>query len=146
MSRLLQSTAILALVSLSASAIAQTLHGTLYKDPNCPCCEGHVGYLAKHGVELEVKPVDNLEEISKDAGVPPDFRGCHTILLDGYVVEGHVKIDIIQELLKERPADVVGISMPSMPTGVPGMGGPYQGPYDVFAIHKDGSTTVFATQ
>jgi hypothetical protein len=146
MTRLLQSTALLALVSLSAPAIAQTLHGTLYKDPNCPCCEGHVRYLAKQGLELDVKPVDNLEELSEGAGVPPDLRGCHTILLDGYVVEGHVRIDIIQKLLEERPADVVGISLPSMPTGVPGMDGPYQGPYDVLAIHKDGSSTVFATQ
>ena len=67
-------------------------------------------------------------------------------MLEGYAVEGHVSIEIIQKLLNEHPADVVGISLPGMPAGVPGMSGPYEGPYNVCAIHKDGGVTVFATQ
>jgi len=67
-------------------------------------------------------------------------------MLEGYAIEGHVTIDIIQKLLDDRPAGVVGISLPGMPTGVPGMGGPDLGPYDVFAIHEDGTATVFAQQ
>lgn len=146
MNRLLRSTAVLALVSFGAPALAQALHGTLYKDQNCPCCEGHAEYLERNGVEVEIKPVEDIAAISKRAGIPPDYQGCHTLMLDGYAIEGHVSIDIIQKLLKEHPADVVGISLPGMPTGVPGMSGPYDGPYEVYAIKKDGSTSVFATQ
>jgi len=146
MNRLLRSTAILALVGFSAPAFAQALHGTLYKDQNCPCCEGHAEYLGRNGVDVEIRPVEDIAAISKRAGIPADYQGCHTLILDGYAIEGHVSIDIIQKLLKEHPADVVGISLPGMPTGVPGMSGPYDGPYEVYAIKKDGSTSVFATQ
>ena len=146
MNRLLQSTAVLALVSLATPALAQALHGTLYKDQNCPCCEGHAAYLEEKGVDVDIKPVEDIAAISKENGIPPDYQGCHTLMLEGYAIEGHVTVDIIQKLLDERPANVVGISLPGMPTGVPGMGGPDLGPYDVYAIHKDGSATVFATQ
>ncbi len=143
---LLQSTVVLALVSLCAPALAQTLHGTLYKDQNCPCCEGHARYLMRRGIDVDIKPVGDIAAISKGAGIPRDYQGCHTLMLEGYAVEGHVTVEIIQKLLKERPADVVGISLPEMPTGVPGMGGPYLGPYKVYAIKKDGTASVFATQ
>jgi hypothetical protein len=146
MNRFLQSTAVLALVSLSVPAVAETLHGTLYKDQNCPCCEGHARYLRTKGIEVDIKPVADIAAISKEAGIPAEYRGCHTLMLEGSAIEGHVTVEIIQKLLDERPADVVGISLPGMPTGVPGMGGPDLGPYDVFAIHKDGSATVFATE
>jgi hypothetical protein len=146
MNRLLQSTAVVTLVSLSAPALAQTLHGTLYKDQNCPCCEGHAQYLEENGIDVDIKPVEDIAAISQDAGIPRDYQGCHTLMLNGYAIEGHVTIAVIQKLLKERPADVVGISLPGMPTGVPGMGGPYTGPYEVYAIEQDGSATVFATQ
>ena len=146
MNRLLQSTVVLALFSLSAPALAQSLHGTLYKDQNCPCCEGHADYLRTKGIEIDIKPVADIAAISKGAGIPADYQGCHTLILEGYAIEGHVSIEIIEKLLKERPADVVGISLPEMPTGVPGMGGPYLGPYKVYAIHKDGTATVFDTQ
>ena len=146
MDRLLQPAAVLVLVSLSAPAVAQALHGTLYKDQNCPCCEGHAQYLEENGIDVDVKPVADIASISRSAGIPSDYQGCHTLMLDGYAIEGHVSVEIIQKLLTERPADVVGISLPGMPTGVPGMGGPDLGPYDVHAIKEDGSATVFAVQ
>ena len=148
MKRLLQSTAMLALVSLCAPALAQALQGTMYKDKNCPCCEGHAKYLEKYGIHVDIKPVsdDQVAAISKDAGIPGVYQGCHTILLNGYAIEGHITIEVIQKLLKEEPVDVVGIAMPGMPTGVAGMSGPYDGPYKVYAIKKDGSAFVFATE
>lgn len=146
MNRLLASTVVLALVGLCAPALAQTLHGTLYKDQNCPCCEGHAKYLMSRGIDVDIKPVEDIAAFSKGTGIPGDYQGCHTLMLDGYAIEGHVTVEIIQKLLKERPAGVVGISLPGMPTGVPGMGGPYEGPYDVYAIMKDGTATVFAAQ
>ncbi len=138
--------ALLALVSFSGPAVAETLHGTLYKDPNCPCCEGHAEYLRQHGVEIDIKPVDNHAKISEEAGIPSDYEGCHTILLNGYAIAGHVSIDVIYKLLKERPAGVVAISLPGMPVGVAGMAGEKTEPYDIYAIKKDGTATVFATE
>lgn len=146
MTRVLKSIVFVVLVSLSAPVLAQTLQGTLYKDQNCPCCEGHAKYLMRRGIDVDIKAVEDIATISKDAGIPADYQGCHTLMLDGYAIEGHVTVEIIRKLLKERPADVVGISLPEMPTGVPGMGGPYVGPYNVFAIKKDGTVSVFATQ
>lgn len=146
MNRLLQSAIVLALVGLCAPALAQSLQGTLYKDQNCPCCEGHARYLIRQGIDVDIKPVEDIAAISKGAGIPGDYQGCHTLMLEGYAIEGHDTVEVIRKLLKERPADVVGISLPGMPTGVPGMGGPYEGPYDVFAIKRDGTASVFAAQ
>jgi MFS family permease len=94
MNRLLQLTAILALVGLCAPALAETLHGTLYKDKNCPCCEGHARYLEWNGIDVDIKPVDSaaLAVISKGAGIPADYQGCHTIMLEGYAIEGHITL------------------------------------------------------
>ena len=146
MNRFLQSTVVIAVVSLCFPALAQTLQGTLYKDQDCPCCEGHAKYLMTRGLDVDIKPVEDIAAISKGAGIPGDYQGCHTLMLEGYAIEGHVTVEIIHKLLKERPADVVGISLPGMPTGVPGMGGPYQGPYKVYAIKKDGTASIFADQ
>jgi hypothetical protein len=146
MNRVLQLTVIAALVSLCGPALAQSLQGTLYKDQNCPCCEGHARYLIRNGIDVDIKPVEDIATISKNAGIPPDYQGCHTLMLEGYAIEGHVTVAIIHRLLKEHPADVVGISLPGMPTGVPGMNGPYEGPYEVYAIKRDGSAFVFAGQ
>ena len=143
---LLQSTALLALVTLCAPALGESLHGTLYKDQGCPCCEGHAKYLKRNGIDVDIKAVEDIAAISKGAGIPGDYQGCHTLMLEGYAIEGHVTVEIIQKLLSERPADVVGITLPGMPTGVPGMSGPYQGPYEVYAVKKDGTVTVFAAQ
>ena len=107
MNRVLQSTVIVALVSLCAPALAQSLQGTLYKDQNCPCCEGHARYLMRNGIDVDIKPVEDIAAISKGAGIPRDYQGCHTLMLEGYAIEGHVTIEIIEKLLKERPADVV---------------------------------------
>jgi hypothetical protein len=146
MNRFLRSTAIFALVGICAPALAQTLQGTLYKDQNCPCCEGHAQYLMQSGISVNIKPVEDIAAISRGVGIPGDYQGCHTLLLEGYAIEGHVAVEVIQKLLRERPADVVGISLPGMPTGVPGMEGPYDGPYRVYAIKKDGTAIVFADQ
>jgi hypothetical protein len=146
MDRISSATLLLAFFCQLAPALAQDLHGTLYKDQNCPCCEGHARYLMRQGIKVDIKPVENIAEVSSGAGIPRDYRGCHTLMLNGYAIEGHVTIEVINKLMSERPADVVGISLPGMPTGVPGMNGPYEGPYEVFAIEKDGSVSVFATQ
>ena len=100
MNRLFQSTVILALVSLRVPALAQTLQGTLYKDQNCPCCEGHARYLMGRGIDVDIKPVEDIAAISKGAGIPSDYQGCHTLMMEGYAIEGHVTGEIIHKLLK----------------------------------------------
>lgn len=146
MNRLFQSTVTAALMSLCGPVLAQSLQGTLYKDQNCTCCEGHAKYLMQNGIDVDIKSVEDIAKMSKGAGVSGDYQGCHTLMLDGYSIEGHVTVEIIQKLLKEHPADVVGITLPGMPTGVPGMNGPPEGPHKVFAIKKDGTVSVFANQ
>ena len=139
----------LAIVNLSGPTLAGTPHGTLYKERNCPCCEGHARYLKENGITIDVQTVDDIAAVSKGAGIPSNYQGCHTIVFDGYgyVVEGHVSAELIRNLLKQHPADLVGISIPGMPADVPGMAGPNQdAPVTVYAIKKDGTASVYATQ
>ena len=138
--------AVLAFAFLSNAAIAQTLKGTLYKQQQCECCEAHADYLRNNGFELEIMSVKDLAGMSVDAGVPADFQGCHLIKLNGYVFEGHLTSEIIKRFLAERPQDTVGLSIPGMPSGVPGMEGPKDGPVTVYAVKKDGTTSTYATQ
>jgi hypothetical protein len=135
-----------ALATLSGSALADPLQGTLYKDPNCDCCESHASYLRENGINVDVQPVSDLAKLSKDAGVPPSLLGCHVIMLDGYVFEGHITSEIIKKCLAEKPKDVIGLTMPGMPTGVPGMGGKKISDYLVYAVKKDGSTAIYAAE
>jgi len=110
---------------------------TLYKNPQCTCCEGYAQYLEKNGFQVDVKPTNDLAEISRTAGVPEDLEGCHTMFVGGYVVDGHVPVEVIRKLLTEKPA-IAGITLPGMPSGSPGMDGPKTGTWTVYAVTKDG--------
>ena len=136
----------LLLGAFSTPALAETIHGTLYKDQHCECCEAHAEYLRKNGFDLKIEPVKNLAEMSIEAGVPQGFQGCHIIKINGYVFEGHITSEIIKRLLAEHPQDVVGLSLPGMPSGVPGMEGLRDASLVVYAIKKDGTTKTYATQ
>ena len=122
---------------------AATTKATLYKNPQCDCCEKYAAYLDDRGFDVRVIPSNDLELINQQHGVPAALDGCHTTLTSGYVVIGHVPADVVRKLLDEKP-DVIGISIPGMPSGTPGMGGPKQGPITVYAFGKGGQT-VFAT-
>ena len=129
--------AIFGAAALPATVLAAPVRAVLFKDPSCGCCEGHADYLRQEGFAVEVRTVDDLEQMSLRAGVPAALRGCHLIQVGGYVVEGHVSASTIRKLLRERP-DVAAITLPGMPTGTPGMPGPRLGPLQVFAIGKTG--------
>ena len=129
---------ILAMVALPLPAVAEPVHATLYKNPQCTCCEGYAAYLRQNGFEVDVRPTNDLTEISSKAGVPEKFQGCHTMLVNGYVVDGHVPINVVRKLLSERPA-IAGITLPGMPAGSPGMTGYKQGPFTIYAVTKDGA-------
>jgi hypothetical protein len=144
MKRTIKIAALVAAVALPWPALADVIHATLYKNPQCGCCENYAAYLRQNGFDVEVKPSNDLAEISSKAGVPADYEGCHTTFVEGYVVDGHVPIKAIQKLLKEKPA-IAGITLPGMPMGSPGMGDDPNQSFTVYAVTKDGAKpTVFS--
>ncbi len=94
---------------------------------------------------METREVESLTPVKQRYGVPRELEGCHTAIVDGYVIEGHVPSDVIRKLLADRP-DVIGVSVPGMPTGSPGMEAPGRAPerYNVLTFDAEGNTTVFA--
>lgn len=126
-------------------AIAASIKATLYKDPQCTCCEGYAAYLRENGFDVDVKPTNDLAAISQKAGVPAKYQGCHTMFVGDYVVDGHVPVEIVRKLLAERPP-IAGITLPGMPAGSPGMTGEKAKAFIIFAVTKDGKApTVYAT-
>ncbi|MBN9077910.1 MAG: CopG family transcriptional regulator [Rhizobiales bacterium] len=138
--------ALAAAIAMPLPAMAATIDAIMYKNPQCSCCEAYAAYLEQNGFKVDIKPVNNLSQISGDAGVPADLEGCHTMMVDGYVVDGLVPVDIVKKLLTERPA-ITGITLAGMPTGAPGMEGEKAGPFTIYAFTKDGKApTVYATE
>ncbi|MDP2262849.1 MAG: DUF411 domain-containing protein [Hydrogenophaga sp.] len=117
----------------------------VWKDPNCGCCQDWVNYLERDGFKVQVFDTGNTA-VRQRLGLPVKYGSCHTALIGGYVVEGHVNAREIRRLLKEKP-QAIGISVPGMPVGSPGMDGPDYGdrrdPYDVVLVLKDGSSRVY---
>ena len=138
---LFQVTVLTALLMLPLPAVSETIHATLYKDPQCGCCEGYANYLRKNGFEIDVRPSAERAQMSLKAGVPVDMQGCHTMFVEGYVVDGHVPINAVRKLLSEKPP-IAGITLPGMPLGSPGMGGEKEEPFTVYAVPKDGRAPV----
>jgi hypothetical protein len=104
-----------------------------------------VVHLQKNGFKVEKKVLfgKNFTDLKRAHGVPERLFACHTALIGGYVIEGHVPADLIQKLLKEKPP-VSGLAVPGMPIGSPGMEGGKPEPYEVFTFDKNGRTTVYA--
>jgi hypothetical protein len=117
----------------------------VFKSPTCGCCANWVKHLEAHGFATKVTDVEDMTQVKSKYGVPGRLQSCHTGVVNGYVLEGHVPAADVQRLLKERPA-VVGVAVPGMPVGSPGMevGNTVQ-PYDVLTFNKQGQTTVFAS-
>lgn len=106
---------------------------TLYKNPLCGCCQDHAAYLRRHGYRVREVSTHDLDGIKRKHGVPEQLYGCHTTLVAGYVVEGHVSAPIIDRLLRDRP-NIRGISLPGMPAGSPGMTGKKAEPFQIYEI------------
>jgi hypothetical protein len=128
---------------LVASIAAPKPRIVVHKDPGCGCCAKWVTYLKTQGFEVTVRDTADVAAVKKRYGVPTAAASCHTGLVGGYVVEGHVPADLIQRMLKEKPK-AVGIAVPGMPTGSPGMEGSPKMPYDVLLIEQSGATRVYA--
>ncbi|MFP8955971.1 DUF411 domain-containing protein [Natrialbaceae archaeon A-CW3] len=111
---------------------------TLYQDPSCGCCEVYADYLDDHlTTSLETVVTDDLASVKGEYEIPNDLYSCHTIELDGYLVEGHMPVETIATMLEDEP-DIRGIALPGMPQGSPGMGGDKDGTWTVYAINAAG--------
>ncbi|HKI60553.1 MAG TPA: DUF411 domain-containing protein [Mariprofundaceae bacterium] len=119
---------------------------TVYKTSTCPCCDSWIKHMSEEGFQVTTEVRDNdMDRIKATNGVTDKLASCHTAKVGGYVIEGHVPASDVKRLLKEKPADVVGLTAPGMPMKSPGMqaeGLPPKG-YDVIAFKKDGSTKVY---
>lgn len=145
MIRLILTIAALALAPLSATAEEQ-VQATLYKNPDCTCCEKYADYLRSNGFDVTVIEHPNMTLIKQKHGVSEDLEGCHSMLVGGYVVEGHVPVAAVKRLLSEKPP-IKGISLPGMPEGSPGMSGTKKGAFSIISITgQDGPAPVFATE
>jgi hypothetical protein len=138
--------AALLIVGLTVHAQSTAPSVTVFKDPSCGCCAKWVEHLKQNGFTVKVIESNKLDDIKSQNHVPRQARSCHTALVNGYAIEGHVPASDIQRLLKEHPA-VAGLAVPGMPIGSPGMEVPGRKaqPFDVLAFDKDGSTRVFAS-
>jgi len=129
-----------AVVNLPASA-ADTVD--VYKSPYCGCCEKWVEHLRQAGFAVRTHDVNDVPAARQRLGMPERLGSCHTAKVAGYVVEGHVPAADIQRLLKEKP-QAVGLAVPSMPPGSPGMESPKPVPYNTLLVRTGGDITIFA--
>ncbi len=129
------------------TAEGKTPRVVVYKSPTCSCCGAWAQHMRAAGFEVEERIVTDLPGVKQQYGVPGQAWSCHTAVVEGYVIEGHVPAAEVQRLLQERPADVVGLAVPGMPVGSPGMEAPGQGvtPYAVLTFDAQGQTAVYAT-
>lgn len=135
---------VIALMAGIPSASAAT-EATVYKSPTCGCCEKYVQYLEKNGFTVKAINEDDMDAIKKRYGTAR-VASCHTMLVEGYVVEGHVPVRAIRKLLSEKPG-IIGISAPGMPQNSPGMGEEIPGTLTIYAIPRgNAKTTVFSVE
>ena len=140
----------LLMTSMVASAIYRAegepaITVDVYKDPTCGCCGNWVTHLKSHGFVTTVTDVRDIAAVKAKYHVPNQLRSCHTAVVQGYVIEGHVPATDISRLLKER-LKIAGLAVPGMPIGSPGMEGPNGRPYDVVTFDALGESRVFSTQ
>jgi hypothetical protein len=116
---------------------------TVYKSPTCGCCSNWVEHMKANGFDVKAVNVDDIDKVKRDNGVPASAQSCHTGVVNGYVVEGHVPADAVLKMLKDRPA-IAGIAVAGMPMGSPGMEvGGVKEPFDVLSFDKAGKTAVY---
>jgi hypothetical protein len=135
----------LLLISLlgASAAMAQATVVEVFKSPYCGCCGKWVEHMRQNGFEVKAHDVEDVPAVRQKLGMPDRLGSCHTAKIGGYVVEGHVPAADIQRLLKEKPK-ALGLSVPSMPPGSPGMESSKPIPYQTLLVQTDGSTRVFA--
>jgi hypothetical protein len=125
-----------------ANSVVRAAEAVVYYEPSCGCCVLHATYLRNAGFEVTIESERSMDEVKREYGIPYGARSCHTTIIDGYVVEGHMPLQAIDRLLEERPS-VRGIALPDMPSGSPGMPGFKTETWIILTLEEDGSTNVF---
>ena len=133
---------LLAWIAFATPAAADPAEIHVYKTPTCGCCSKWVDHLESNGFSVRTTDVRDLVPIKRSNGVPPSLSSCHTALVGGYVVEGHVPAEDVKRLLAQKPA-ISGLAVPGMPIGSPGMEGPNPQHYRVLSFGS-GKVDVFA--
>ena len=132
--------------AIDPSSLLKNVSATVYKDANCGCCKEWVGYAKDNGLSATAQDVADVSLFKDRYGVPQQMRSCHTtVTTDGFVFEGHVPAKHMAQFLANPPIQAIGLAVPSMPVGSPGM--EYQDkfmPYKVMQLNKDGTTEVYA--
>jgi len=128
----------------SVQHVATGTELTVFRSPTCGCCGKWIEHMEAAGFRVKDEVTEDMTAIKEQYRVPAQLASCHTTVVDGYVVEGHIPAADVQRLLTEKP-DVAGIAVPGMPIGSPGMeSGDYIEPYTVFSFQEDGTTAAFA--
>ena len=128
-------------------ALAPAKEATVYKSPSCGCCKKWVDHMQKSGWTVTSHDVPDVDVYKKKYGVPDGLVSCHTaIVTSGYVIEGHVPADLIDKLVAQRPANVIGLAVPGMVQGSPGMEGGRSERYDIVSFDTAGTTKVYASR
>ena len=118
---------------------------TVYKSNTCGCCSLYVDYLKGKGkMNVEVVNLDDVSSIKSQYNIPSMLQSCHTTVIGNYFIEGHIPLEAIQKLMAEKP-DILGIAMPGMPSGSPGMPGSKTGDFLIYSVKKDGTYDTFMT-
>ena len=123
-----------------------TEKGIVYLSPDCSCCHKWVMHMEENDFRLEENKDSDMFDIKTNAGIPEDLTSCHTALIDGYFIEGHVPANDVKRLLKERPNNIIGLTAPGMPAGinVPGMEvNDEKTSFDILAINLEGESSVW---
>ena len=123
---------------------ADVIQVKMHKNPGCGCCDIWADHLREHGFEVSVQEDPKIFSLKDQKGIPAPLHSCHTALIDGYFVEGHVPAKDILSLLKLRPENVTGLAVPGMPLGSPGMEHPRPQNFNTIALLSDGNAYVFA--
>ena len=132
-----------ALFSVSAVFAQSTLGIEVYKNQYCGCCHEWIKHLEKNGFKVTANDVPDTAPVRESLGIPVKLGSCHTAKIGGYAIEGHVPAADIKRLLKEKPK-AIGLAVPGMPAGSPGMESPNPQPYNTLLVMKDGTTKVWA--
>lgn len=115
----------------------------MYKNAGCQCCDRWADHMRQRGYSVETVNAENLPAVKAEEGIPRNMGACHTALVGDYVVEGHVPAEDVMRMLQEQP-NALGLAVPGMPASSPGMNTALNDPYNVYLLHKDGSTEVYA--
>jgi len=118
----------------------------VFKSPTCQCCSRWVNYIDDKGFDAETHHPADINVVKRKFGIAPQYQSCHTgVSEEGYIFEGHIPTDVMQKFLAEKPKGALGLAVPGMPIGSPGMEmGDQYDDYDVILLNKDGSSSVYA--